>query len=120
MKKTILLPLLCLALITIAASDLNEGDAGNGFSYQDVTFSTNGDGDNILTGAVINQNDDNYRSAIFDIMLYDTDKELIGVDKFLVLNFDSGTRHSFKEILFDVDLEKIDSYKVDFVSGTKE
>lgn len=116
MKTRLAVAALILAVITVAATDDNRGDAGDGFRYQGVSFADARDGDYWVMGEIDNQNNEDYKFVTFELTVYDSRNTVIEVDTFIISNFKKRSKRSFKNLIKPGG-KKISSYKIDFSSS---
>ncbi|UCD57705.1 MAG: hypothetical protein JSV16_00940 [Candidatus Hydrogenedentota bacterium] len=118
MKTRLVISVLILAVLTFAAKDRNEGDAGDGFFYRNVSFEPPKYERNTPTmrGEMSNEGDRYYELVLFDVTLYDDEDNVIAVATFPISNFDKGTTRPFKKNV-DVQADEIHSYKIDYSTG---
>lgn len=97
--------------------DLNNGKAGDGFTYRSISIRKDEFGDAEILGEMENQSGKDYGVVMFSISLYDKEKEVIGHELIMITEFKDDSKRTFKEPILNVLLDKIAIYKIDFNGG---
>lgn len=119
MKSRSLVLIVMLSLLLIAARDYNDGDAGEGFRYRSVSFQ-NSSADYVkVTGEMINRSGTDYETAMFDLTVYDSRKDVIGVGSISITNFRNGSTRPLSTMLKG-DADKIAGFKIDYSLGIEK
>ena len=118
MKKSLVVTVLVLAVLTLAATDGNKGDAGNGFVYRNVSFKpfTYPDGKEavVVSAIVQNKSGREWETVFFEAFLYDKKGNLITKDWMTISNFKRNTNRRLAGNI-KAPARKIHSYRIEYM-----
>ena len=115
MKPKPFLIILLVAFISVASvADRSNGDAGNGFSYDEIKFKEYRDDGLEMSGEITNYSGQNFKFVVFDLALYDNEGNIMDTKMCGMVRFMDGECKRFEELL-EGRLRNLSGFSVRYV-----
>lgn len=87
------------------------------FEESNISFNEGARGRNTVIGEITNNSGKNYDLAMFRISFYNNQEQLLGTERISMNNFRNGSTRSFDQLVRNIDINKVDRYRVEFDQG---